>query len=202
MPDAAAVPAGPLRIRAFDRERDAGAVRALDVSLVSGHAFEVRVEQDALHLHAVPAPPAVKHFPLDLDADAWEEGWVAVEGEAVRGFVATSFEAWNRRLTLWHFYVDAAHRGAGTGRRLMEHAIGRGRARGALTAWAETSNRNYPGVQSYRRLGFELCGFDLSLYRGTPAEGEFALFLSRPIYPGEPSADLPSTSPGADRVDG
>jgi ribosomal protein S18 acetylase RimI-like enzyme len=61
----------------------------------------------------------------------------------------------------------------------MEHALEEGRRRGAVTAWAETSNRNFTGVHLYRRLGFELCGFDLSLYRGTPADAEFAVFLSR-----------------------
>jgi hypothetical protein len=30
-------------------------------------------------------------------------------------------------------------------------------------------------------LGFALYGFELSLYSGTPSEGEFALFLARPI---------------------
>jgi hypothetical protein len=30
-------------------------------------------------------------------------------------------------------------------------------------------------------LGFRLCGLDVTLYDGTPAEGEFALFFSRPV---------------------
>jgi ribosomal protein S18 acetylase RimI-like enzyme len=156
-------------------------VCALDASLVSHHEFQVRVVENVLHLHAVPCEPRVKRFPLDLDADPWEEAWVAEDEGGVRGFIATAFGEWNRRLTIWHFYVDLGQRGRGIGRRLMAHALAEGRRRGAATAWAETSNRNFLGVQLYRRLGYELCGFDLSLYRGTPAEGEFALFLSRPI---------------------
>lgn len=177
-------PGGPIQIREFDRARDEAAVRALDVSLTGEHVFQARVEENVLHLHAVAAAaPFVKHFPLDLDADPWRRGFVAVEGDAVRGFVATSFSAWNRRMTIWHYYVDLTHRGLGIGRMLMEHAVEAGRREGAVTAWLETSNRNFPGVQLYRRLGFELCGLDLTLYRGTPAEGEFALYLARPIPP-------------------
>lgn len=180
-PPAAAPP--PVRIRAFDRVADTAAVCALDASVVSHHEFRVRVEENGLHLHAVPGEPRVKRFPLALDADPWEDAWVAEDGGGVRGFIATAFGEWNRRLTLWHFYVDLGERGRGIGRWLMEHALDEGRRRGAVTAWVETSNRNFPGVQLYRHLGFELCGFDLSLYRGTPAEGEFALFLSRDLLP-------------------
>jgi hypothetical protein len=56
-----------------------------------------------------------------------------------------------------------------------------GREASAVTAWAETSNVNHPGVEAYRRLGFSLCGCDATLYRGTPSEEEFALYLARPI---------------------
>jgi len=36
-------------------------------------------------------------------------------------------------------------------------------------------------VTAYRALGFSLTGADLTLYDGTPAEGEAALFFSRPL---------------------
>jgi len=47
--------------------------------------------------------------------------------------------------------------------------------------WLETSSLNAPGVAAYRALGFSLSGVDLTLYDGTPAEGETALFFSRPV---------------------
>jgi ribosomal protein S18 acetylase RimI-like enzyme len=81
--------------------------------------------------------------------------------------------------TIWDFYVDRPYRGNGIGRALMEHALQHGRERGAVTAWLETSNLNAPGVAVYRKLGFRICGFDLSLYRSTRSEDQFALFLER-----------------------
>jgi hypothetical protein len=63
----------------------------------------------------------------------------------------------------------------------MDRAIESGRMAGARTAWVETSNLNHPGILAYQRLGYSLCGFDLTLYQGTPSEGEFAIYLARPI---------------------
>jgi len=63
----------------------------------------------------------------------------------------------------------------------LQRAIESGKTIGALSAWVETSNLNHPGILAYQRLGFALCGFDLTLYQGTPSEGEFAIYLARPI---------------------
>ncbi len=125
-----------------------------------------------------------KTFPLD-DLNAvdrpWDKAWVAVKNGAVRAFAAVGYQPWNSRLVLWHLYVDTAQRSQGLGRRLIEAAVDHGRQIGAAHLWLETSNQNVPGMEAYRAMGFELTGFDLTLYDGTPAEGEFALFFSLPI---------------------
>ena len=64
----------------------------------------------------------------------------------------------------------------GIGRSLMEQAIKAAGQRSARTAWVETSNVNVPGIDAYRRLGFSIFGFDLTLYGGTASEGQFAIF--------------------------
>lgn len=38
----------------------------------------------------------------------------------------------------------------------------------ARCLWLETQNVNYPAVQFYLRLGFELCGLDQTLYAPGP----------------------------------
>ncbi|MCL2645380.1 MAG: GNAT family N-acetyltransferase [Phycisphaerales bacterium] len=172
-------------IRDFDSTRDAVAVQQIDASFVSERVFRMRVRQDSLDLELTHVTPSLrKRFQIDLDQDCWEQGYVAVEDDRVRGFIATSFERWHRRLVIRHFYVDLPYRRRGIGRQLMEHAIEADRhwgEGGATTAWIETSNRNWPGVEAYRRLGFELCGCDLTLYRGTPSEDEFAIYMARTI---------------------
>ena len=137
---------------------------------------------DGVVLSAV-AQPTTKRFSLDDLGDSerpWDTAWVAAE-DGVRGFAAAGFQAWNRRLVLWHFYVDAAWRGQGLGRRLMAAVLEEARARQARHVWLETSNQNPPGVAAYQALGFTLSGLDLTLYDGTPSQGEFALFFSRPV---------------------
>jgi ribosomal protein S18 acetylase RimI-like enzyme len=63
----------------------------------------------------------------------------------------------------------------------MDRALEHGRKLGASTGWLETSNLKGSGVAAYRKMGFSICGFDLTHYRGTPSEGQFAMFLDRPI---------------------
>ena len=65
--------------------------------------------------------------------------------------------------------------------RMMNQALEWAAQQGLLTAWVETSNTNLPGIASYRRLGFEICGFDTTLYRGTPGPNEFATYLAREV---------------------
>lgn len=133
--------------------------------------------------------PRHKRFAIDLTADDWTQPYVATDNGKVRAIIAVGFGAWNRRMSIWHFYVDRPFRNCGAGRLLLERAIGWGRQLGAVTAWAETSNTNHGGVVAYRKLGFEICGFDVSLYQGAPAEGEFALYLAREIAGSRPSSE-------------
>jgi ribosomal protein S18 acetylase RimI-like enzyme len=166
-------------IRKFDRAADAVAVGQLDTSYTTELVYAVTAERDSLRLGLTPTPVRTDRFPIDLDQPRWEHGYVAVEDGAVRGFIATRFEAWNRRLAIWHFYVDSGHRRRGIGRALMEQALEDGCLLAATMAWVETSNVNGPGIDAYRRLGFSICGFDLTLYNGTPSDGQFAVYLSQ-----------------------
>lgn len=169
-------------IREVDRAVDASALSALDTSFISDFVYSAVPGKDSLALQlASAASPIQKRFPIDPDESLWDHGYVAEQDGKVCGFVATKFEPWNRRLAIVHFYVDLPHRRQGIGRRLMERAIESGRRAGARTAGVETSNLNHPGIIIYQRLGFSLCGFDLTFYRGTPAEDEFAIYLARPI---------------------
>lgn len=140
-----------VQIRALRLPEDAQGLRELDTSFTTDVVYEVVLAEDAVRL--VPTrvtPPVTKRFPLDDLEDSargWDSGHVAVERGRVCGFLATGYEAWNRRLTIRHLYVDHSRRRRGIG----------------------------------RRLGFELCGLDTTLYRGTPSEGETALFLAQSL---------------------
>ncbi|HEX4146323.1 MAG TPA: GNAT family N-acetyltransferase [Pirellulales bacterium] len=172
---------GGWTIREIDRATDAAAVQRLDTSFMTEAVYEVTGERGRLQLGLIAVPTRQGRFAIDLDQPPWDQGFVAVEDGAVRGLVATRLEAWNGRLAIWHFYVDAAHRRRGIGRDLLEQALAAGCRSGARTAWAETGNDNAPGIEAYRRLGFSICGFDLTLYDGTASQGKFAIFLARTL---------------------
>lgn len=142
--------------------QDWACITALDASYETEQRFQAQWGQDgALRL----SPQLLSErqycdFHIDLSADAWTRGWLIELGGEPKGFIATQHLPWNQRLTVWHFYVDRSHRRCGFGRRLMDCAL-----------------TNEPGIAAYRRLGFEICGFDHSLYHGTARSSEFAVFL-------------------------
>ncbi|MFE1783029.1 GNAT family N-acetyltransferase [Streptomyces sp. NPDC059506] len=175
-------------------ERDLEAVRGIDGSFTTGTVYEVVAGDGGFALREVPVdPPLVKVFPDDDDEEEGGEGdgdggafpgryaEVAVDGGEVCGFVVAGVEEWHSRLVVHEITVAPAHRGRGIGAALMRRACAYGRGLGARTAWLETSSLNVPAVRAYRRMGFALCGLDTTFYRGTPSEGETALFMSRPL---------------------
>ena len=163
--------------------RDVAAIAAIDTAVQSTNVLAASAGPEGIVLRSVPQT-VTKVFPLeDLDDPdrRWDVAWVATDGAQIIGFAAVGFQAWNQRLVLWHFYVDAGRRGQGLGRRLMEPVLDQARSLGARHVWLETSNHNPPGVAVYQALGFSLTGLDLTLYDATPSEGEFALFFSRAV---------------------
>jgi ribosomal protein S18 acetylase RimI-like enzyme len=174
-----------ISIREACLPQDATAIRGIDTSFSTDVVYDVETTGRSLSLKArrLAAPP-LKRFPLD-DLDdpkrPWPHAFVAEAEGTCLGFAAAGFEPWNRRLTLWHLYVDPPARAQGVGRALADRILHLGHDLGARHLWLETSNLNAPGVAVYEALGFRLTGIDLSLYDGTPAEGEVALFFSKPV---------------------
>jgi GNAT superfamily N-acetyltransferase len=111
--------------------QDAPGIAGLDTAFTTRQVFDVAVagEEIRLNLRTLDAP-LTKRFPLDdlQDADRpYDQAWVAVEDATIVGFAATSYASWNRRLVLWHLYVDPTHRRRGIAGTLLRavdaHAI-------------------------------------------------------------------------------
>jgi ribosomal protein S18 acetylase RimI-like enzyme len=110
----------------------------------------------------------------------WDTGWV-VEDPTICAVAAVEYEAWHRRLVLWHLYVDRARRREGIARELLAKVEAHGRAIGALRVWLETSTVNVPGIAAYAQLGYTLGGVDATLYEATAVADEAAIYLSKPL---------------------
>lgn len=158
---------------------------ALDTSFTTRTVYRVNVTENGFTLSEVPVdPPLIKVFPEEEpDRDVEDPDrpvFLAVDaGGALAGFVAVRYGSWNRRLTIWNIAVAPEHRGRGVGRALMSRAEEFARERRAGQIWLEVTNVNAPAIHAYRRMGFALCGLDVSLYDCTPDAGEHALFMSK-----------------------
>jgi ribosomal protein S18 acetylase RimI-like enzyme len=177
---------GVVAIRSARLPEDRAALLALDRSFTTDRVYRVAQAADSFALEEIPArPPLRKEFPLadDLGAErAWEQGFVAELAGNVVGFAAFTHRRWNRRTELWHLYVALHLRGQGVGRTLVEAVMAAARDAEMRCVWLETSNLAYPAIQFYRRIGFALCGLDLSLYDpARDAAGETALYFMRPV---------------------
>ena len=116
------------------------------------------------------------------------------EGKPV-GLLDVSFEDWNETAKVWNLYVDAAHRGQGLGRQLIQRAAEWARQpdarqpdHRARALVVETQTNNYPACQFYRANGFELSGIDDHFYTNDDINakmgtGEVALFWYLAIQP-------------------
>jgi ribosomal protein S18 acetylase RimI-like enzyme len=116
----------------------------------------------------------------ELDAVPAHDYVAVVEVDQIAvGVAALRLETWNRRAVLEHLYIDAAHRGHGLGRALIDDVAREARERRARCLWLETQNINYPAIQFYQRVGFQCCGLDTTLYDSQESlAGEIAVFFA------------------------
>ncbi|KOX45617.1 GNAT family N-acetyltransferase [Streptomyces sp. NRRL F-7442] len=173
------------------RPDDFEAIKALDGSFTTRTVFQVTVTEAGFALREVPVhPPVHKVFPAEdthdahtpvAEEDPHSRTFVAVGTDgSLAGFATVSHASWNRRLTVEDIEVAPAHRGRGVGRALIGRAVEFAGECGAGHIWLEVTNINAPAIHAYERMGFTFCGLDTTLYDGTPASGEQALYMSMP----------------------
>ena len=166
-------------------EGDFEAVERIDTSFSTDTVLAVERTANGYEVSALPVEPAfTKKLPLD-DMKAARSSWatadVVLDEGMVFAFSSTRYHEWNRRLEIADLYVSAQHRRKGVGRALVDRVFLTAEQLGAESVWVETSNVNYPAFLAYEALGFALCGLDTSLYTGTDAAGEVALFMTRSL---------------------
>jgi GNAT superfamily N-acetyltransferase len=176
---------GVQTIREMNRKADRRGVEAIDTSFETSSLFDVVATDRRLDLVERALPSArVKRYPI-ADAFApwcsWDTAWVAEHDGEIVGFAAVEYEAWHARLVLWHIYVTRSVRRTGVGRALLAQVEAHGRARGARRVWLETTNVNVPGIAAYTRLGYTLCGLDITEYDTLPYADEAAIYLSKQL---------------------
>ena len=170
----------PVEIRPARLPEDEPGIAAIDTSFTTGTIFDIEIGPRAFRLIEKPIRPRVKRFVIyDLGKDwrEWDEAHVARDSDRIVGFVASSYQFWNRRVVLWHLYVDPPYRKKGIGERLLSKVFERAQRQKALAVFFETSNLNAPGIAWYEKRGFALGGVDTTLYSGADDAEEKGLFF-------------------------
>lgn len=97
-----------------------------------------------------------------------------INGE-LAGWIICEQRAWNNSFYIENILVDEKHRRQGIGIQLIKSAIKEARKLNSRVIELETQNTNYPAIQFYRRMGFNITGLNTRLYENSE---EIALFMT------------------------
>jgi ribosomal protein S18 acetylase RimI-like enzyme len=165
---------------------DRETILALDTSFTTGRVYQINGNALSFALYDTAITPPL-HKVYDLTADVEDIPTldyilIAERDDQMAGVAALVYEAENRRAILRHLYVDSRYRKQGIGRALIDAMIIRAGQYPARCLWLETQDVNYDAIQFYQRVGFQYCGFDLSLDERTgSAIQETAVFFMLPL---------------------
>lgn len=91
------------------------------------------------------------------------------------GWIICEHRTWNNSFYIENILIDEKHRRQGIGLRLIKNAIKEARKLNCRVIELETQNTNYPAIQFYRRMGFNITGLNTRLYENSE---EIALFMT------------------------
>jgi len=148
-----AIMSSDILIRHF-RAADLDRIKELTVASFPGVTLEQNVEEalGALAGHDWKWRKA-RHIDDDVAADSAGIFVAEADGEVV-GYISTRTDRDAGKGRIPNLAVDAAHRGHGLGRRLIEHALDHFRQQGLAYAMIETMAQNDTGHHLYEACGF------------------------------------------------
>ena len=86
--------------------------------------------------------------------------------------VAIYQDYWLKYMYLYDLKVNAAARGKGVGKALIEAGLAAARERGYRGIYTQARDNNLNACMFYLKAGFEIGGFDNRVYEGTSQEGK------------------------------
>jgi ribosomal protein S18 acetylase RimI-like enzyme len=115
-----------------------------------------------------------------MDAQALQ--LVVEENERPIGFLDAEIESWRKVVKVWNILVDQEHRRQGIGTELMRRAQEFATKNSCRALVVETQTTNWPALNFYLKMGFQICGVDDHFYTNRdPERKEVALFLYREL---------------------
>ncbi len=115
-----------------------------------------------------------------MDAQALQ--LVVEENGRLIGFLDAEIESWRKVVKVWDILVDEEHRRQGIGTELIRRAQEFAAKSSCRALVVETQTTNWPALNFYLKLGFQIGGVDDHFYTNRDAERkEVALFLYREL---------------------
>ncbi len=167
-----------ISIRAVDLQTAPAALFTRTFTVKSRLALAI--ENEKLTFSIAPVPPYERELPA-VDAEYGFESKVPpvvflAEAEAKPAGRIRMLTWWNQFAYVEDLAVNPPFRGAGVGRRLLEHGIAWARENRFPGVMLETQDDNVPACLLYQSCGFELCGFDRNVYKAIKTNPETALY--------------------------
>lgn len=103
---------------------------------------------------------------------------VVEEDGRLIGLLDVEIESWRRVAKIWNLLVDEEYRRQGIGTELMRRAEGFATENDCRAIVVETQTTNWPALNFYLKMGFQICVVDHHFYTNRDLERkEVALFL-------------------------
>lgn len=98
--------------------------------------------------------------------------------DELAGWIICEHRTWNNSFYIENILIDEKYRRQGIGIMLIKSAIKEARKLNSRVIELEAQNTNYPAIQFYRRMGFNITGLNTRLYENAD---EIALFMTMDI---------------------
>jgi len=153
-----------------------------DSSFTVDTLLVLSAENNLIHFNTVTISPYTKKYPVEkIDYSIYlsrpgRTVFFAYGDQSIAGEIRLR-KNWNVFAYIEEIVVDVKFRRLGIGRRLIQAAIQWAKDNQLPGIMLETQNNNAAACLLYQSCGFELAGFDRSLYRAIdPSTQEIALY--------------------------
>lgn len=102
----------------------------------------------------------------------------AFDNDELQGWIIGDHRTWNNSFYIENLLVNEKYHRQGIGIMLIKNIIKEARKLSCRVIELETQNTNYPAIQFYRRMGFNITGINTRLYNNSE---EIALFMTLDI---------------------
>lgn len=102
----------------------------------------------------------------------------AFDDNELQAWIICEHRTWNNSFYIENILINEKYRRQGIGIMLIKNAIKEARKLNCRVIELETQNTNYPAIQFYRKIGFNITGVNTRLYDHSE---EIALFMTLDI---------------------